>query len=39
MKNRKIVAIAAFIGSLFAVGNADLTAVTVPIEMLHAPGA
>ncbi|HEX2959693.1 MAG TPA: glycoside hydrolase family 3 C-terminal domain-containing protein [Chitinispirillaceae bacterium] len=38
MKN-KILVIASLIGSLFAVSNADLTAVTVPVDMLHAPGA
>jgi beta-glucosidase len=39
MKNRKIFFIAALIGSLFAISKADLSAVTVPIEMIHSPGA
>jgi beta-glucosidase len=38
MKN-KILLIAFLVGSLFTVSNADLSAVTVPVEMLHAPGA
>lgn len=39
MRKRKILTIAALVGSLFSISNAALEAVTVPVDFIHEPGA